>query len=317
MIYTVTLNPAVDRELTVPTIEFDSVLRASAWRVDYGGKGFNVSRMLRALGSDSVALGFAGGRSGELLRDGLESLGIGTDFVWVAGETRTNVSIVTEAHDHYVKANEPGPTISPAEEIALVRKVRQLAKAGDWWVLAGSLPPGVPASIYMQLIGDIQAAGAWVILDSSGDALRDGCAARPFLAKPNDVEIHKLTGLPVGNMAEIAAAAQAMQRSGVDNVIVSLGKKGALLADAESVWLAASPLIEEKNPIGAGDSMVGGLVWGLSQGFPLPQVLRWGIACGAATASMSGTAVGDRELVESLAAQVNVSREPLSAIPQP
>ena len=317
MIYTVTLNPAVDRELTVPTIEFDSVLRASAWRVDYGGKGFNVSRMLRALGSDSVALGFAGGRSGELLRDGLESLGIGTDFVWVAGETRTNVSIVTEAHDHYVKANEPGPTISPAEEIALVRKVRQLAKAGDWWVLAGSLPPGVPASIYMQLIGDIQAAGAWVILDSSGDALRDGCAARPFLAKPNDVEIHKLTGLPVGNMAEIAAAAQAMQRSGVDNVIVSLGKKGALLADAESVWLAASPQIEEKNPIGAGDSMVGGLVWGLSQGFPLPQVLRWGIACGAATASMSGTAVGDRELVESLAAQVNVSREPLSAIPQP
>ncbi|MCB8969122.1 MAG: 1-phosphofructokinase [Chloroflexota bacterium] len=317
MIYTVTLNPAVDRELTVPTIEFDSVLRASAWRVDYGGKGFNVSRMLRALGSDSVALGFAGGRSGELLRDGLESLGIGTDFVWVAGETRTNVSIVTEAHDHYVKANEPGPTISPAEEIALVRKVRQLAKAGDWWVLAGSLPPGVPASIYMQLIGDIQAAGAWVILDSSGDALRDGCAARPFLAKPNDVEIHKLTGLPVGNMAEIAAAAQAMQRSGVDNVIVSLGKKGALLADAESVWLAASPQIEEKNPIGAGDSMVGGLVWGLSQGLPLPQALRWGIACGAATASMSGTAVGDRELVESLAAQVNVSREPLSAIPQP
>ncbi|MCA9976205.1 MAG: bifunctional hydroxymethylpyrimidine kinase/phosphomethylpyrimidine kinase, partial [Anaerolineales bacterium] len=182
---------------------------------------------------------------------------------------------------------------------------------------AGSLPPGVPASIYMQLIGDIQAAGAWVILDSSGDALRDGCAARPFLAKPNDVEIHKLTGPPVGNMAEIAAAAQAMQRSGVDNVIVSLGKKGALLADAESVWLAASPQIEEKNPIGAGDSMVGGLVWGLSQGLPLPQALRWGIACGAATASMSGTAVGDRELVESLAAQVNVSREPLSAIPQP
>ncbi|MBE2202222.1 MAG: 1-phosphofructokinase [Anaerolinea sp.] len=307
MIYTVTLNPAVDRELTVPAIEFDSVLRATACRVDFGGKGFNVSRMLRALGVNSVALGFAGRRSGELLRDGLESLGIATDFVWVAGETRTNVSIVTETHDHYVKANEPGPTISPAEEIALVQKVRQLAQAGDWWVLAGSLPPGVPASIYLQLIGDIQAAGARVILDSSGDALRDGCAARPFLAKPNDGEIHNLTGLPVDTTVNIAAAAQAMQQNGVANVVVSLGKKGALLADAAGVWLAASPQIQEKNPIGAGDSMVGGLVWGLSQGQTLPEALRWGIACGAATASMSGTAVGSRALVETLAAQVAVS----------
>jgi len=310
MIYTVTLNPAVDRELTVPAIEFDSVLRATACRVDFGGKGFNVSRMLRALGAESVALGFAGGRSGELLRDGLEGLGIATDFVWVAGETRTNVSIVTEAHDHYVKANEPGPTISPAEGIALVQQVRRLARAGDWWVLAGSLPPGAPASIYMRLIGDIQAAGARVILDTSGDALRDGCAARPFLAKPNDLEIHKLTGLPVDSTSEIAAAAQVMQHSGVANVVVSLGKKGALLADAENVWLAASPHIQEKNPIGAGDSMVGGLVWGLSQGLPLPEALRWGIACGAATASMSGTAVGSRELVKSLAAQVTVNRNP-------
>jgi 1-phosphofructokinase family hexose kinase len=310
MIYTVTLNPAVDRELTVPAIKFDSVLRATACRVDFGGKGFNVSRMLRALGAESVALGFAGGRSGELLRDGLEGLGIATDFVWVAGETRTNVSIVTEAHDHYVKVNEPGPTISPAEGIALVQQVRRLARAGDWWVLAGSLPPGVPASIYMQLIDDIQTAGARVILDTSGDALRDGCAARPFLAKPNDLEINKLTGLPVDSTSEIAAAAQAMQHSGVANVVVSLGKKGALLAGAENVWLAASPQIQEKNPIGAGDSMVGGLVWGLSQGLPLPEALRWGIACGAATASMSGTAVGSRELVKSLAAQVTVNRNP-------
>ena len=108
MIYTVTLNPAVDRELRVPAIEFDTVLRASAWRVDFGGKGFNVSRMLCALGAESVALGFAGGRAGELLRDGLHALGIATDFVWVPGETRTNVSIVSEAPPRYVKVNEPG-----------------------------------------------------------------------------------------------------------------------------------------------------------------------------------------------------------------
>lgn len=307
MIYTITLNPAVDRELTVPIIEYDSVLRATSWRVDYGGKGFNVSRMLRALDTDSVALGFAGGRSGELLCSGLASLDIGTDFVWVKGETRTNVSITTEIHDHYIKVNEPGPTISTAEQMALVQKVRQLAQSGDWWVLAGSLPPDVPSSIYMQLIGDIQAAGARVILDTSGAALHDGCQARPFLAKPNEIEAHKLTGLPVNTTFEIATVAQAIQHTGVANVVISLGKKGALLADEQQVWLAASPSIIEKNPIGAGDSMVGGLVWGLNEGMSLSESLRWGIACGAATASMDGTAVGTRPLVESLAAQTRLT----------
>lgn len=304
MIFTVTLNPAIDRELIVPTIEYDSVLRATACRVDYGGKGLNVSRMLRSLGTESVAIAFAGGRSGELLRDGMERLGIDTDFVWVAGETRTNVSIFSQAEDHYLKVNEPGPTISATEQEALLQKVCQRAKPGDWWVLAGSLPPGVPSHIYRQLVTLIQGAGACVILDTSEEALRDGCLAHPFLVKPNDAEIHKLTGLPVNSTTEIVAAAKALQQLGVAHVAVSLGKRGALLANETQVWFAASPTIEERNPIGAGDSMVGGLVWGLSQSLPLAEALRWGIACGAATASMSGTAVGPRELVESLVSQV-------------
>lgn len=307
MIYTVTLNPAVDRELTVPAIEFDTVLRASDWRVDFGGKGFNVSRMLISLGTASTALGFAGGRAGELLRDGLESLGIATNFVWVAGETRTNVSIVSEAHDHYVKVNEPGPTIAAADQEKLLAQIRQLAQLGDWWVLAGSLPPGVPAEIYANIITILHEAGAKAILDTSGAALEKGCGARPFLTKPNDVEAGQLTGRPVQNQAQIAAAAQAVQSAGVSNVIISLGKAGALLADGRQLLIAASPAIEERNPIGAGDSMAGGLVWGLSQGQDVAEALRWGIACGAATASMSGTAVGSRQLVESLVRQVKTT----------
>jgi len=304
MIYTVTLNPAIDKELVVPEIAFDSVLRAGVTRVDFGGKGFNVSRMLQALGVASTALGFAGGKSGDLLREGLESLGIGTDFVPVNGETRTNVSVVTEPASHYLKVNEPGPTISPAELAELQQKVRALCRAGDWWVLAGSLPPGVPTAVYADLITDIQAAGGRVILDTSGEALGLGCGARPFLAKPNDVETHQLTGLPVSNALEIAAAAQAVQASGVGNVVVSLGKAGALLVEDKAVWQAASPKIQERNPIGAGDSMVGGLVFALSQGKSVAEALRWGIACGAATASLPGTAVGTRPLVEELLPQV-------------
>ena len=307
MIYTVTLNPAVDKELVVPAIELDTVLRSQAINVDYGGKGFNVSRMLESLGGSSVALGFAGGHNGELLRDGLESLGIESDFVWVDGETRTNVSIVTEIPSHYIKVNEPGPAISPAAREALRDKVRALARAGDWWVLAGSLPPGVPPTIYTGLIQDIQEAGARVILDTSGEALRQGCDGRPFQAKPNDVEIEQLTGFPVNSPAEIARAAKAMQDTGIDNVVVSLGKDGALLVDEHSVWQAASPRITERNPIGAGDSMVGGLVWGLSEGLSVPEALRWGIACGASTASMSGTAVGSRQMVEELLPRVKLT----------
>jgi 1-phosphofructokinase family hexose kinase len=308
MIYTVTLNPAVDKEMVVPELAFDAVLRASETRLDFGGKGFNVSRMLQSLGGASVALGFAGGKSGQLLRDGLEALGIATDFVWVGGETRTNVSVVTEPASHYLKVNEPGPTISAAELAQLRQKVRDLARPDDWWVLAGSLPPGVETAVYAHLIQDIQNAGGRVILDTSGEALGLGCAARPFLAKPNDVEAHQLTGLPVETPAQIAAAAQAIQAQGVGNVVVSLGKAGALLVEETAVWQAISPTIQERNPIGAGDSMVGGLVYALSQGYPVAEALRWGIACGAATASMPGTAVGERPLVEQLLAKVLIRK---------
>lgn len=307
-IYTVTLNPAVDRELTVPKIEYDTVLRSIESRVDFGGKGFNVSRMLKSLGTTSVAVGLAGGKSGELLREGLESLGIDTDFVWVDGETRTNVSVVTEAHDHYLKVNEPGPSITSSEQEMLIEKITHLSRPGDFWVLAGSLPPGLSTKIYAQLIDIIQGAGAKVILDTSGDALAHGCKSAPFLVKPNQMEIQKITGLPVEDNADIVRAAEQLQEWGVANVIVSLGKLGALVKHQNQAWLVRSPAVQERNPIGAGDSMVGGLVWALNQNLGLLDAVNWGVACGAAAASLSGTAVGTYEYVKELASQAGVQR---------
>ncbi len=307
MIYTVTLNPAVDRELTISEFAFDTVLRASEARVDCGGKGFNVSRMLAALGANSVALGFAGGKSGELLAEALADLGIKTAFTWIDGETRTNVSIVTEQHDRYLKVNESGPTVSEAAQTALLTQIEQLIQPGDWWVLAGSLPPGVPHTIYAQMVALIQSGGGQVILDTSGAALVEGCGKRPFLVKPNDTEASSLSGLPITNPEEAVAAARAVQALGPQNVVISLGKAGAIFSDGQAGWLASSPTIQERNPIGAGDSMVGGLVYGLSQGKPVAEALCWGIACGAATASLAGTAVGSTELVNTLLAQVKIN----------
>jgi 1-phosphofructokinase family hexose kinase len=307
MIYTVTLNPAVDRELVVDKITFDTVLRASEWRVDCGGKGFNVARMLQSLGTASVALGFAAGKTGELLNEELQFLGIETGFIWVQGETRTNVTIVSADHSQYVKVNEPGPTISGDDLVKLMQKIQGLAQPRDSWVLAGSLPPGVPPSIYADMITILQSAGAQVFLDTSDKALRRACQANPFLIKPNAEEARELTGLPINTPAEIAAAGKAIQAIGAVNVIISLGKQGALLVNGQRAWLAASPEIVERNPIGAGDSMVAGLVWGLSLGYSMPEALCRGIACGAATASQSGTAVGSLAQVNELLTQVHLS----------
>jgi 1-phosphofructokinase family hexose kinase len=304
MIYTLTLNPALDRELTVPALALDTVLRASDARVDCGGKGFNVSRMLAALGAQSVALGFAGGHTGAMLRDGLAALEIATDFVWIAGETRTNISIVIGEQGHHIKVNEAGPMISAGEQAALVQQVRDRAQAGDWWVLAGSLPPGCPATLYADLIRDIQAAGARALLDTSGAALRHGCAARPFLAKPNAYEASELTGLPISDAAEALAAATAMPSVG--HVALSMGAEGALLVHGGRGWLARPPAIHERNPIGAGDSLLAGLAWSLSPGHSLPEAIRWGVACGAASASRAGTAVGTYEQVVEMVERVEV-----------
>jgi len=307
-IFTVTLNPAVDRELFVPTIQYDHVLRAIDHCIDFGGKGFNVSRMLKSLGKENTALGFVGGKSGELLQEGLVSLGINADFVWVSGETRTNVSIRSQDDAHYIKVNEAGPFITGSEQQAFLDKVHDLCRPGDWWILAGSLPPGVALNFYADLISVIQRKEAHAVLDTSGEALLFGAQARPEIIKPNEYELEKLSGLPVTNLQEIASAVRALSRFGIEHVVVSLGKRGALVVFQNEFWLVKSPIIEEQNPIGAGDSTVGGLVWALDQNHDLLEAVRWGVACGAAAASLSGTAVGNYGLVEKLHSKVKSER---------
>jgi len=300
MIYTLTLNPAIDREFTVNAVEFDTVLQATESQVDFGGKGFNVSRLLKSMGTPSTALGFVGGRAGEQMRDGLRLLEITTDFVSISEETRTNISIVTQSHDHYIKVNEKGPLVDESKQRELLGKIESIARSGDWWVLGGSLPPGVPDSFYAQITEILNDRKAITILDTIGESLRLGCRAKPFLVKPNAEEACHLTGLPVENTAQVELAATDIRKMGAQNVVISLGKKGALLQTSDGSWLVHSPKIKEKNPIGAGDSMVGGLVWALAQGHSLKESLGWGAASGAATASMSGTEVGSRPLIEEL-----------------
>ena len=303
MIYTLTLNPAVDLELQIEQFQFDSVTRAQSSRIDCGGKGFNVSRMLSNVNIESTAMGFIGGYNGQRLKEQLNHLGIRTEFTDISGETRTNVSIVSQGEHKHIKVNEAGPSVSEAELTNLIAMVKKNLKANDWWVLGGSLPQGVDDGIYADLIQLIEAAGAFAVLDSSGEALRLGCLAKPTLAKPNLEEAQQLLGLNSSQLDEPAVWCDALRQSGPKNLVVSLGKEGALVVTDQAFEKVTSPSIIEANPIGAGDSMVAGIVWRLSLGESLQQALPYGLACGAASASRSGTGLGTLEQVTELVKQ--------------
>jgi 1-phosphofructokinase family hexose kinase len=306
MIYTVTLNPALDRTLTVERIAFDEMVRATASRVDPGGKGFNVSRALAALGMESVALGFVGGAPGGLIGRRLNEAGIATDLVPVTGETRTNTVVVEAATARYVKVNEAGPAVGEQEVAALLDRVRGRVQAGDAWVPSGRLPPGAPPDLYAQLVGLVRERGARAFLDASGEPLRLGCAARPYLVKPNVAEAEETWGGRIQGDGDVHRAAAFFLRQGVELVALSLGAGGLLLSSAERAVRAAPPAVEVRNPVGAGDALLAGVVWALERGLGLEEVARWGVAAGTAAALREGVAAGARAEVEVLYEQTGV-----------
>jgi 1-phosphofructokinase family hexose kinase len=306
MIITVTPNPALDRTLTVPEIVFDDMVRASDSRLDLDGKGVNVSKALGAFGAATVMLGFAGGMAGEMLERGLDALGYATSFTHVAGETRTNTIIIDVAANRYVKANEPGPMLRPEELAAFFTQARARLTAGDTWILSGSLPPGAPADFYAQLVELIQAHGARALLDTSGEPLRLGCAARPYLIKPNADEAQALVGAPIDGDAAARRAATFFLDQGVELVALSLGAEGLLLATRGQSARARPPLVQALNPVGAGDALLAGVAWALEQRLTLAELARWGVASGTAAAMRAGTASAPRDEVAALYAQVQV-----------
>jgi 1-phosphofructokinase family hexose kinase len=306
LIVTLTPNPVLDRTLTVPHIEFDDVLRATSTRLDWGGKGFNVSRALQALGTESVAMAFAGGGAGQMLQQGLHALGIATDFVAIAGETRTNVVFVDQATGRHIKVNEAGPTIAGQEQDELLQRIRRRVQPGDLWVLAGSLPPGLPATFYEEVIDLLHKRGARAFLDTSGEPLRLSCAAQPALVKPNAAEAQELTGQVIDSPVDAARAAGHFLRQGIEIVALSMGAQGLVLASASQALWAKPPVVPVTNPTGAGDSLLAGVVWALQQGLPLADVARWGVATGTASAMREGVSVGSRAEVEAVQSQVEV-----------
>ncbi len=320
MIVTVTPNPVLDRTLTVPRIVFNEVMRATSSRLDWGGKGFNVSRALQALGVESVAMGFVGGATGQMLERGLSDMGIATDFVHIVSETRTNIVVTDVDAEQYIKVNEAGPTVQAQELAAFLDRAHKRVRPEDIWVLSGSLPPGVPPDFYARLIALVQAQGAKAFLDSSGEPLRLGCAAGPYLVKPNVVEAEEVTGREIRSDADALCAVEFFLRQGIELVALSLGADGLLLASKQRAVWARPPRVRARNPVGAGDALLAGIAWALAcpeqclelaegrsrreRGLLLEEMARWAVATGTAAAVREGVSVGTRAEVETLYEQI-------------
>jgi len=309
MIVTVTPNPGLDRTLSVPQLEFDEVLRASSVRLDWGGKGFNVSRALYDLDMESVAMGFVGGATGKMLEQGLFDLGIETDFATVAGETRTNIVIRQEGTDRYIKVNEAGPFVHAEELSQFLDRAADRAQAGDIWVLAGSLPPGVPDHFWAQLIGLLKMAGAMVVLDSSGIPLQLGCEAAPTMVKPNAQEASQALGMTISSREDAMKAAKRFLDMDIQTVVLTMGTEGVLLANAqEAVWGKPPQDVSAQNPTGAGDALLAGLIYAMSHDLSLEEMACWGTAAGTASAMTEGVRAGRLSEVRELSKRVTTER---------
>ncbi|WP_217546484.1 1-phosphofructokinase family hexose kinase [Streptomyces sp. GbtcB6] len=309
MILTVTLNTALDITYQVGALRPHTSHRVSDVTERPGGKGVNVARVLAALGHETTVTGFAGGTTGRAVRERLaDTPGVRDALLPVAGPTRRTIAVVDGLTGDTTQLNEPGPQIAPAEWGAFLDHYEELLTGASAVALCGSLPPGVPVGAYAGLIKTARAAGVPVLLDTSGEPLRRGVAARPDLVKPNADELAELTG-----SHEPLRATQDARRRGARTVVASLGARGLLALTPEGRWHAAPPAREHGNPTGAGDSVVAGLLSGLVEQLPWPDRLSRAVALSAATVRAPAAGEFDRTTYEKLLGQVTVTGGPAAA----
>lgn len=288
MIYTVTFNPALDYVMRLPSLLPGRTNRADGEELQVGGKGVNVSYILGQLGRESVALGFLAGDTGELLRRRVEEMGVKTDFVTLpTGQTRINVKVKGQEE---TELNGRGPDIPPQSVEELFTKLDAL-KAGNALVLSGSVPVSLSPHTYEDILKRMAEKTVRCVVDATGELLLRALPHRPFLVKPNHQELGEMVGreLAPDDIPALSAAARELRERGAENVMVSLGKHGALLAAADGeIYVQKTPTGALKNSVGAGDSTVAGFLTACGRGYA--EALRLAVAAGSATAFSLGLA---------------------------
>lgn len=290
MIVTITMNPAVDKSTTIEQLVPDKKLRCSELQMDAGGGGINVSKGINELGGKSTALFPAGGPNGETLKRLLSEKGIDCAVIAIKAETRETFMVTQLSGNKQYRFVMPGhePDAGTTE-----RCLSQLASMDPFpsiVVASGSLPPGVPEDFYAQVARTVKTKGGKLIVDTSGAALKAAVKEGVFLLKPNLGELASLTGTDYLQEDDILPAARQLITAGsCEIVVVSMGASGAMLVSRDFHGTAPAPDVKKQSTSGAGDSMVAGMTWMLEQGKPLPEILRFGIACGSAATMNPGT----------------------------
>ncbi|SUN48499.1 1-phosphofructokinase [Streptococcus dysgalactiae subsp. dysgalactiae] len=280
MIYTVTLNPSIDFIVRIDQLNLGSVNRMVSDDKFAGGKGINVSRVLQRLGFGNTATGFLGGFTGHFIEDSLKNEGIETAFVKVEQDTRINVKIKSQEE---TEINGQGPMISQEQLEALKAKLSQLT-SGDTVVFAGSAPVNLGNAVYKELIPLVRQSGAQVVCDFEGQPLLDALANNPLLVKPNNHELEAIFGVPLNSLNDVETYARRILEMGAQHVLISMAGDGALLVTEEATYFAKPIKGQVKNSVGAGDSMVAGFTGEFVKSKDPVEALKWGVACGTATA---------------------------------
>jgi len=308
MITSISLNPSIDRTLEVNSFCAGGLNRVQAQTDVAAGKGTNVALAAAALGEKSECIGFMYREGGRLFEQRLSEGGVGCDFLWCEGAVRVNVKVFDREKGEITEINSSGTPVTPAQLADMTELVLRHARAADFLILTGSLPPACPVDYYRTLAEAAATENCRVLLDADGNRLRTGLKAKPFLIKPNRYELELLTGRTLDSIDKLMSAAQELIDGGVGVVAVSMGGEGALITNGKEAWHTPGLKVDVKSTVAAGDSMIAGLASGFKRGFDLREAFRLGVAAATARCATAPERIIDAESCLRFAAQLKMEK---------
>lgn len=303
-IVTITFSPCIDKSTSVSSLIPDKKLRCTAPKLEPGGGGVNVARAIKKLGGEAIAIFPSGGYTGRFFNHLLELEHVPSIIIETTNETRENIIVLDEATNNQYRFGMPGTELNDKESKQCLKAVEEMTDV-EFIIASGSLPPGVPLNIYAQLAKIAKFKNAKFIVDTSGEALKEAVDEGVYLLKPNLAELRLLSGnekIDSSNVEEVAKELILLNRCEV--IVISLGGEGAMLVTKSETFKATPPLVERKSTVGAGDSMVAGIIYSISIGMNLKQALQYGVACGTAATLNYGTELCKKEDADMLYAMI-------------
>lgn len=308
MITTVTLNPAIDKTITVEKFIYGSVNRVDSVREDMGGKGINVARVLKSLGGETIAAGFIGKGNIDYIQSLMKSEALKSDFIIVDGQTRTNSKIVETSTHTTTDINEPGFFVTENNIKELSDNLQRYAQISNFVAFSGSIPKGASPKLYQELIRPISGLTK-IVLDAEGPALLEGLKAQPYIIKPNLFELETALNVKLDSPEKIVKTARELiSIYNIHFILLSMGGEGSILISADEAFYAPALKVKVKGTVGAGDSMLAGFLYGLMLGEHTEKALAYATACGALAVSKEGTQSFSKADVQQLYSQVKVEK---------